>query len=285
LIVKSLDVRRNHLRKSTLAQLIAILGTSAYYAYKIEPEQTDVAQISLTLPRLDPAFDGYKIIQISDLHVDKYMTRRRLYDHVHRINSLKPDLIAITGDFVTRKVHYNVDDLVVTLSELRATDGVVAIPGNHDYSSGGIDRIRQIWRDCEIIDLSNTFRTIEREGSALHIAGLDDVIHRVGRLDLVLNQLPTTDCAILLAHEPDVADLVAPTRRFDLQLSGHTHGGQIRLPLIGSLVGPKQGKRYGKGLYRILDMQLYVNRGLGMVTAPVRFNCPPEISVFTLNSV
>ncbi len=134
------------------------------------------------------------------------------------------------------------------------------------------------------MDLSNAVRTIERDGAQLHLAGIDDVVARKARLDLVLEQLPESGCAIMLAHEPDFADIIAPYGRFDLQLSGHTHGGQVRLPVLGALISPKHGRRYHKGWYRIDNLRLYVNRGVGMVTLTLRFNCRPEIAVFTLNA-
>ena len=261
-------------------------GTALHYARNVEPFTVDVNHVELTLPRLSAEFDGYKVAHISDLHMDgTTMNRPRLQAHVDAINQEKPDLVIITGDFVTRRLQYVVDDLIEPLIQLSAPDGVMAVPGNHDYwIEGSVERIRAVMESANIMDMSNRVYAIERESAALHIGGVDDVVHRRARLDLVLNQLPATGCAILLCHEPDFADITSATMRFDLQLSGHTHGGQVRMPLIGAFVSPKHGHRYNMGLYQVHDLKLYVNRGLGTVTMPLRFNCPPEITILTLRS-
>lgn len=260
-------------------------GLAYYYARNIEPQQRDIKYVTLTLPRLTPAFDGYRIVQISDIHMDSYMTRQRLQAHVDAINQINPDLVVITGDFITAKIQYVVDDLIKPLQQLSSPDGVLAVLGNHDYrADGSIEEVREILRVAQIIELSNEFHTLKRDDEVLYIAGVDNVTARRARLDLVLEALPATGCAILLCHEPDFVDVVAPTMRFDAQFSGHTHGGQIRLPLIGAVWGPHHGHRYANGLYDVHGLHLYVNRGLGMVTLPLRFNCPPEITVFTLKT-
>lgn len=267
--------------------LLSLFGLTAavlYYARHIEPERVQITHHTLTLPNLPRAFNGYRIVQISDIHFDDWMTRRRLEDDIDRIHQQNPDLVVITGDFVTYNARHSAQELVAAFRHLHAPDGVLAIPGNHDYwQPGGIQEIRQMMQTCNMIDLSNRCHTIRRGDDALYIAGVDDVIAQKSRLDQVLALLPDEGCTILLAHEPDFADISAPTGRFDLQLSGHTHGGQVRMPLHGPLTGPTYGKRYREGLW-LFDggMQLYVNRGLGMTMLPIRLNCPPEIAVLTL---
>lgn len=254
-----------------------------YYAHKIEPEYITITRVTMPMPRLGPSFDGYRIVQISDIHMGGWMNRERLHDVVTQVNAQRPDLIVITGDFVTRRVPYQVEDFLTVLPELSAPDSVVAVPGNHDHSAG-IGPVQRMMADCGILDLSNTVRTLVRGADQLHVAGVDDVTSRKARLDEVLIKLPQEGAALLLCHVPDFADVSAATGRFDLQLSGHTHGGQIRLPVLGALIGPKHGRRYVAGFGLVDEMALYVNRGVGMVSLPVRLNCPPEISVFTLRS-
>lgn len=118
----------------------------------------------------------------------------------------------------------------------------------------------------------------------LHFAGVDDVMEGRSRLDLVLQELPEDGTAILLAHEPDFADVSAATGRFDLQLSGHSHGGQVRLPLLGAPYLPPFSQRYASGLYEVGDMWQYTNRGIGFVDARLRFLCRPEITVLTFEA-
>ncbi len=266
--------------------LRAALPVGAFYLYasRIEPHWLDVKSVEIVLARLDPAFDGYRIAQFSDIHMDSHMTPARLQTVVERVNAQQPDLTVITGDFITRRTHYVADDITAVLRQLRAVDGVLAIPGNHDYYNYQIDNVRRMMRDSGITDLSNRVHSIKRGKAQLHISGVDDVVYRKARLDLVLDALPDDGAAILLAHEPDFADISAPTGRFDLQLSGHTHGGQIRLPLVGALISPTHGTRYSRGLLDIDGMWLYTNVGVGTVSFNLRFNCRPEITVFTLRA-
>ena len=133
--------------------------------------------------------------------------------------------------------------------------------------------------------LRNSVITVQCGESQLHFAGLDDVSQKMDRLDILMKSLPEDGAAILLVHEPDFADVAAATQRFDLQISGHSHGGQIVLPFIGPPILPEMGKKYPSGLYNINNMLLYTNRGVGVTTVNARFNCRPEITVFTLEAV
>ena len=261
-----------------------LMGISGlFYAREIAPENIEVVNMSLTLPRLTPSFDGYRVVQISDIHMDDWMTFDRLKGIVELVNEQEADLIAITGDFVTRSTKFNDEELVGALSMLRAPDGVVAVLGNHDHETDPA-LIRHLVRDGGVFEMRNGFRTLRRGGDVLHIAGVDDFLMCQARLYDILGELPEEGTAILLAHEPDFADVSAPTGRFDLQLSGHSHGGQVRLPLIGAPYLPPYGRRYPCGLYEVNGMLQYTNRGLGMFPPHVRFLCRPEITVFALRT-
>jgi uncharacterized protein len=166
---------------------------------------------------------------------------------------------------------------------LRARDGSVAILGNHDYLTD-VKLVRRCIREGGVTELINGVRTLKRGEAALHVAGIDDVMEGRSRLDLVLGQLPEDGAAILLAHEPDFADVSTATGRFDLQLSGHSHGGQVAVPFLRRLILPPFSQRYTRGLYDVRGMIQYTNRGIGFVHARLRFLCRPEITVFTLRS-
>jgi uncharacterized protein len=136
-----------------------------------------------------------------------------------------------------------------------------------------------------VTELSNAVQTLERGAAKLHMAGLDSVLWKRANLNQVVEQLRIDDqAAILLVHEPDFADQVVQTVRFDLQLSGHSHGGQVVSPLLGPLVLTELGQKYVAGLYQVGNLQVYTNRGLGTAHTRVRFNCRPEITVITLHS-
>jgi predicted MPP superfamily phosphohydrolase len=215
------------------------------------------------------------------LHLDGVMTRERLMQVVTLANAQTPDFVAITGDFVSGRVAVNADDLIVPLRELTPRDAKAGVTGNHDQREHTL-LLPRVLKESGLINLNNAVHTIRRGDASMHIAGVDSMFRWRARIDQVLKQVPEEGAAILLAHEPDFAIISSATRRFDLQLSGHTHGGQVRLPLLSRFGLPPHGKRYVMGLYLVYGMLLYVNRGLGMTSMPIRFNCRPEITVITL---
>lgn len=263
-----------------------MLGADAFaYGRLLEPGWFDVTRVPVEVPGLAAVFDGYRIAQISDIHLDNdWMTRERLAAVVRAVNGQAPDLVAITGDFITGGP---LDPLLPILREelgqLRAADGLAAVLGNHDHWSGP-ERVRGALRDVGITELPNALLTVERGGAALQVAGVDD--HWVGadRLDLVVRRLAASAPAILLAHEPDFAEISAATGRFALQLSGHSHGGQISLPLLGPPLLPPFGQRYPRGRYQVGGMVQYTNRGVGMLRPYGRLNCRPELTMIILQS-
>lgn len=271
-------------RTSTVA---AVGAAVILYARYVEPRWVAVRKLELTLPRLAPEFDGYRIVQLSDIHMDRWMTPERLARIVGLVNEQGPDLIAATGDFITysplSSTAHLAPLLTKPLSGLRAPDGVVAVLGNHDHRAGA-QVVRPHLREAGIVELANEVRTLRRGSSELHVAGVDSTYMGKDRLGAVLDGLPEHGAAVLLAHEPDFALSSAAAGRFDLQLSGHSHGGQVRLPLFGALLYPRHSRKYPDGLYDVRGMHAYTNRGLGTVLSQLRANCRPEISVLTLRS-
>ncbi len=262
--------------------LIIISACIFFYAYFVEPNWIEVRALELKLPHLSAEFNGYKIVQISDIHIDKKMKKKYLNHLFQLVNQQKPDLIALTGDYVSNGYEKFIPNLA-TLSQLKPKDKTVAVLGNHDYSSKNhTQATKQILQETNILNLENAVYSLKRGHAMLHIAGVDDVWKRKDRLDLVLQQLPEAGAAILLAHEPDFADVSAATGRFDLQLSGHSHGGQIRLPFFKPPILPILGSKYYRGLYHVGKMIQYTNRGIGFTHLHLRFNSRPEITVFTL---
>ena len=271
--------------RGKVAAATAILGASCLiYAREVETRRVEIKHVTLTLPRLAPEFDGYRLVQFGDLHLDDWARPGRVGWIAQKVNEQRPDLIAITGDFASYSAEqFDARRLVDALGALRARDGCVAILGNHDYLTD-VRLVRHCIRESGVMELINDVLTLMRGDAALHVSGIDDVMEGRSRLDLVLERLPESGAAILLAHEPDFADVSAATGRFDLQLSGHSHGGQIGVPLLRRLVLPPFSQRYTRGLYEVGGMALYTNRGLGFVHLRLRFLCRPEITVFTLRS-
>jgi uncharacterized protein len=253
-----------------------------------EPKEFKVETIQIALKRLSPMFSGFRIVQISDIHMGGWMNPERLQRVADLVIAQKPDVLLITGDFLkgrsfTEAAKQGIKDLIKILRPLAAAIPSFAVLGNHDYHTNP-DAIRKMLRLCKITDLTNAVFTVTRNGGSLHLCGVDDVRHGDVRLHDVLAQLGENNAAILLAHEPDFADISAATGKFDLQISGHTHGGQIVVPFYGPPVLPLSGRKYPSGLYKVGDMFQYTNRGVGTDRLAIRINCPPEITIFELKS-
>jgi predicted MPP superfamily phosphohydrolase len=235
------------------------------------------------LPRLSPAFDGYRIAQISDFHLGEWGNEKHLQAAVALVNQQTPDLIVLTGDYISTDPPEILVPLQQSLANLRASDGAAAVLGNHDHYHGP-QALRDTFQTLGIRELNNDFFTIQRGPAALHIAGVDSLYHEHANLPVILERLPAEGAAILLAHEPNFANISAASGRFDLQLSGHSHGGQVRFPLIGPVFFPKNAHHYPMGRYQINGMIQYTNRGIGLGHIPIRWNCPAEVSLFVLES-
>ena len=248
-----------------------------------DPKDFEIVPVSISVRNLDPLFDGTRIVHLSDLHLGQWMSPERLAGVIGLVNEQSPDIVAITGDFVSFTVDEVAADLVNSLGQLRTKIVTFAVLGNHDHWMGA-EKVRRILRESNIIDLSNDVYTLHRGEAVLHFAGIDDVMAQEDDLDRVLKKLPSSGPAVLLVHEPDFADIAARTGRFVLQLSGHSHGGQFVLPKIGPPFRGSHFKKYPLGRYQVEDMVLYTNRGLGTNTFWLRINCPPEITVLTLQA-
>jgi predicted MPP superfamily phosphohydrolase len=263
---------------------IGLLGISRIFYPQKSGNWLDINSIRLELPRLSPEFEGFRIVQISDIHIGTWITKKQLAEAVNIANQLQPDVVVLTGDFVTFEPERFANDLISELSRFSPKIATLAILGNHDHWADA-SILRRIFSDAGIIDLSNSVYTLQRGSNCLHIAGVDDYMVGKARLKKVLQELPAHGAAILLAHEPDFADISAQTGRFDLQLSGHAHGGQVNLPWIGPPFLPGFGRKYYSGLYKIDGMYQYTNRGLGTAELQIRINCRPEITNIELCAV
>ena len=275
-----------HILKRFGVAAVATVAAS-YYSFKFEPEWLEITQVEIPLPRLPKSFDGFRIVQISDIHIGGWMNRTRLADVLTLVRDQKPDLVVITGDFVvghswSKALDFAAEDLATEMLTLTSEFIVLAVMGNHDHWTNAL-KVREIFSRCGILELKNDIHTLVRNGESLCFAGVDDVSVGKDRLEDFHDRLPSRADSILLVHEPDYADIASSTGKFGLQLSGHSHGGQIVIPFLGPPVLPRWARKYPAGLYQIGEMFLYTNRGVGMTSPFIRFNCRPEITVFTLN--
>jgi predicted MPP superfamily phosphohydrolase len=285
--------RRNFIKASAaviVSSALAIEGKSIIAG----TEDPRLVSVEIPMTRLPAVWDGLTIVQLSDFHYDPRVTLSPIRKAIEITNGLRPDLIVLTGDFVTipplskafhTKKHAArvAEPCAALLGQLSAPLGIFAILGNHDADSDP-DFIAGCLQANRIQVLRNRSLPLEREGKRLWLAGVDDVLEGYPDLDLTMKEIPIDEAVVALVHEPDYARWVA-RHPVGVQLSGHSHGGQIVLPLLGPPYLPPLGRRYPKGLYRLGSLTLYTNVGLGTIRIPVRLNCPPEITLIKLRSV
>ncbi|MFN2237564.1 MAG: metallophosphoesterase [Anaerolineales bacterium] len=274
--------RRSFLKFSGAALFAGLSATMAYLYMGNEVNEPVIENIDIPIRGLPSALEGFRIVQISDIHYYPF-TKLELVDRaVKMANELQPDLVLLTGDYVWHEVEH-IFDLMPSIARLTARYGVFANLGNHD-----------LWTDVNVITLAfkeigmpllvNQGLTIPVGSDHLYLAGLDDGWSGKPDLSAAMQDWPDGAPTVLLMHEPDLADRYSQDSRINLQLSGHSHGGQIRFPLMGALIYPYLSWKYPIGLYNINGMWLYTNRGLGTTNIPLRVNCAPEITELTLVS-
>jgi predicted MPP superfamily phosphohydrolase len=265
----------------TLKQtLIAALALAVLGGLRALSRRPRIVRQKIPVADLPAAFDGYRIVQLSDIHCGPFTPARRVDRWVDRANRLGGDLVAVTGDLITSGRDYT-QAVARSLGRLRAPDGVYGCMGNHDYFTDGEVFVRQL-EDNGLILLRNRGLALEREGQVIYLAGVDDTWTGRANIERALHDRKPRAPVVLLAHDPALFARAAK-HGVALTLSGHTHGGQVAFPLA-----PKRWNLarfmtpFTTGVYRLGPSFLYVNRGLGTTGPPVRLGVRPEITVFTL---
>jgi predicted MPP superfamily phosphohydrolase len=243
----------------------------------MEPYNITLERVQIALRGLPESAEGLRIVQLSDLHLYPYTKLPHIERAIAITNELQPDVVVLTGDYVLESAEA-IFDLAPALSRLNPRIDVFATLGNHDY-----------WTNNQIIEqgfAENGIRLLKNDrvvlSNGLVLAGLDDPWSGRPDLNRTLDGISPDQTTILLAHEPDFVDVYGADPRVDLMLSGHTHGGQVVLPLVGAPYLPRYGRKYLRGLYHLADTQLYVNRGIGTTARNLRFNAKPEITEITV---
>lgn len=253
------------------------------YARYIEPALLSVTRKTIELPRLPAALDGLVVAQLTDIHYKPGEQDQLIDKAISVINAEKPDLITLTGDYINDSVDV-FSPLMDSLARLQARHGIYAVMGNHDGWQASPAHYRGGFRKAGIDFLCNQGTCVTIKGEKLFILGTDSVWS--GSIDAPACYRGHNEEPVLaLVHEPDVFDVLNSAFPVDLQLSGHTHGGQCQVPLLGyAPVRVKYGRNYLYGHYQRENSNIFVSRGMGTVNANVRFACTPEIALLTLRA-
>jgi predicted MPP superfamily phosphohydrolase len=271
--------RRQFLTRGAAAVAGATLLTGGY-AWQGEPNWLEITRRELHLKELPSAFAGTRLVHFSDVHLGFNKDAHDLARLVQHIKEEKPDIICFTGDIVDSYAE-DLTGSVSILAELQAPLGKYAILGNHDYKN--TELLTRLLATAGFRVLRNQSYLVKQGGAVIAVAGLEDMLHGKPDPAAAIKGIPAGTFTLLMMHEPDYAD-TAEAYPFHLQLSGHSHGGQIRLPLIGAPFTPYGSHKYIDGLYYTENkaMPVYVNRGFGETSMPFRFLCRPELTVLTL---
>ncbi|MFP4105655.1 MAG: metallophosphoesterase, partial [Phycisphaerae bacterium] len=250
--------------------------------FAVEPYWLSVTNTDIRLPRLPQAWDGVRIALLTDLHLGRWIDTDFIAEAVALCNEQKPDIVALTGDIVSRRDAIT-PAIADVLGELQAPAGKFSVLGNHDY-----------WTDPKMIGgylasagfepVDNDHRTLNRDGRPLHIAGVEDYLEGWPDTQAALGEVPDGECSIVLCHNPDYVEEMPASPSVDLLLCGHSHGGQVNLPLLGRPVLPMRHRKYAAGLNRGPQCPVYTSVGIGVIGIPVRFRCRPEIAILRLRS-
>jgi len=255
------------------------------FAFIRERQSVMTTRVEIRHAKLPPELEGLSIAHLSDIHYGFFFEAKHLEKLVNDVNELRPDVVALTGDLFDGEVLPHAETCEKLLARLTAPLGKFAVLGNHDYRSDP-ERVAELYSRCGFALLRNQSARLNVRGRTMQIAGVDDMLEGSPDLPTTFAGIDAALFTIFLAHEPEFADW---TDGFpaDLQLSGHSHGGQVRLPLIGDVYTPPGGKKYVQGLHRLSggrERYVYTSRGIGTTHLPVRFLCAPELAVITLRA-
>jgi predicted MPP superfamily phosphohydrolase len=265
-------------RPQTPLRTLALNLTQTARAALTEPYMLTVEHQRIYLRRLPATLEGFRIVQLSDIHHGPFSSTEQIERAVDTANRLQPDIIALTGDYISRERQYAAP-CAEMLGRLQARYGVFAVLGNHDHWTDAA-LITDLFRAEGMTVLINEGMRFEKAGGAFWLAGVDDTMVGLEDISLALAGAQQDEMKLLLAHNPIILRRAAKAG-VDLVLSGHTHGGQVAIRPERNETA-RSRRRHLKGLGRQGNTQIYVNRGLGTVVLPIRYGCPPEVSLLEL---
>ena len=269
----------------------APMGGAGFYGVYVEPERLRIVEYTVPVRGLPAKLDGLRIAHVSDTHYGPFVTARYLEGVVAHMNALEPDMVLLTGDYVhktPRSIHVGIG----LLGGFRSRFGTLAVLGNHEHWEGA-EACRKRFHELGIQVLDNRhcflgasgLRGAGVPGESLCLAGVEDLWDGQPSLEAALAGVDPAIPRLVLSHNPDFAESVNPGYRVDLMLAGHTHGGQVRLPVIGAPGIPSRyGEKYAGGLCQGPWCPVIVSRGVGLAGLPIRLGVPPEAGLITLKA-
>jgi predicted MPP superfamily phosphohydrolase len=269
--------------KITISFLVFILFSAGIWGFGIEPSLLKVNRVELTIPKWHTEHQQFKIAILSDIHAGApFINIEKLQEITEKTNQLKPDIIFILGDFMAHVIglqRIEPEPMMNALKGLKATYGVVTVLGNHDWYYDG-NRIIKAIKAVGFTDLENDVININDNNQSFWVAGISDFWTGKPDIEGTLKKVKDQNPIILITHNPEIFPEIP--KRVSLTLAGHTHGGQLKLPLLGNIVLSKVGNRFAAGHIIETGRDLFVSTGIGTTASPFRFGVPPEIVLLTL---
>jgi len=272
--------RREFMKVGSLFAAGGLLAKVGQIELNDETTTPVLERVEISIRNLKPALEGFTIVQLSDIHLRPYTKPDLVKRAVEMSNELRPDLVVLTGDYVWREQEAAFE-LAPILAGLNARHGIYSVLGNHDHWLD-VEITKRAFEEAGLPMLINQGLEIREGNGSFYLAGMDDGWSGKPDLNKAVENAPSDTPIVLLLHEPDLVDETSRDPRITLQLSGHTHGGQVLVAGQPPIFTPDLGKKYSQGLFRVHDTWLYTNRGLGVISVPLRLNCPPEVTLLTL---
>jgi len=278
--VSKFPITRRHFLSGLIATPLVAVSAASAYARLIEPYNYLVSETDVFINNLPERFEGFRITQLTDIHHSKILGLNEVRRVVSLAQQTRPDMFVLTGDYSTTYRRF-IEPCAEALSSLSAPEGVWAVLGNHDHYTDPELTTRAL-EQHHISVLNNKNTTLRRGPDKLQLSGIDDWTWNATDWIKAFSGLNDKAPTILLSHQPSVLDF-EQVKNVSLILSGHTHGGQINLPWLGTPARfATKDLRYAQGLFKHGDVQLYVSSGTGVIGLPVRFGVRPEIAVIQL---
>lgn len=269
--------------------IILIIGSGLLYSRFIATKGLKVKEYKVVNSKITDSYHGLKIIHLTDIHYGSTVNEKELNNIVDKVNEIKPDIVVMTGDLIDERLSYDKDIIINCLSRIEAKLGKFAVSGNHDIP---LDDYNYIIKESGFTSLDNKYELIySKSNEPIIISGIgysdEDIGIKTEQFDKYISELKKDDIkpiySILLVHEPDTVDNL-DLNKYDLILAGHSHAGQVRLPIIGKLYTPQGAKKYYDEYYKINNTDLYISSGLGTSLYKFRLFNKPSFNFYRITN-